>query len=74
VLCLSFLLLSGLQIFNAHPELYWGQYGADGDSAFIKIGANEINGEPHGLVTIGSVFVSTTSWNLSGFGGPQYSI
>ncbi len=29
VLCLSFLLMSGLQIFNAHPALYWGQYGAD---------------------------------------------
>ena len=29
VLCLSFLLMSGLQIFNAHPYLYWGQYGSD---------------------------------------------
>ena len=29
VLCLSLLLLSGLQIFNAHPALYWGQSGAD---------------------------------------------
>lgn len=60
VLCLSFLLLSGLQIFNAHPELHWGQYGAEADPAFIKIGASEINGEPHGLVTIGSVSVFTT--------------
>jgi thiosulfate reductase cytochrome b subunit len=25
VLAISFLLLSGLQIFNAHPALYWGQ-------------------------------------------------
>ena len=31
VLCLSLLLMSGLQIFNAHPSLYWGQYGADAD-------------------------------------------
>ena len=23
--CLLFLLMSGLQIFNAHPALYWGQ-------------------------------------------------
>ena len=22
--CLLFLLMSGLQIFNAHPALYWG--------------------------------------------------
>lgn len=41
VLCLSFLLLSGLQIFNAHPRLYWGQYGADADHAFIAIGAKQ---------------------------------
>ena len=25
VLCFLVLLLSGLQIFNAHPALYWGQ-------------------------------------------------
>ena len=25
VLCLAVLLMSGLQIFNAHPALYWGQ-------------------------------------------------
>ncbi|WP_315831903.1 cytochrome b/b6 domain-containing protein [Bradyrhizobium prioriisuperbiae] len=60
VLCLGFLLLSGLQIFNAHPELYWGQFGADADPPFIKIGASEINGEQHGLLTIGSVSVRTT--------------
>jgi Ni,Fe-hydrogenase I cytochrome b subunit len=23
------LLMSGLMIFNAHPRLYWGQYGAN---------------------------------------------
>jgi thiosulfate reductase cytochrome b subunit len=43
VLCLSFLLLSGLQIFNAHPALYWGQYGADHDPSFL--GASHANGE-----------------------------
>lgn len=37
VLCLSILLMSGLQIFNAHPRLYWGKYGADPDPAFITI-------------------------------------
>jgi len=25
VLCLAVLLMSGLQIFNAHPALYWGE-------------------------------------------------
>jgi thiosulfate reductase cytochrome b subunit len=60
VLCLSFLLLSGLQIFNAYPQLHWGQYGADDDPAFLKIGASESNGEPQGFVTIGDVSVRTT--------------
>jgi thiosulfate reductase cytochrome b subunit len=60
VLCFSFLLLSGLQIFNAYPRLHWGQYGADDDPAFITVGAAERNGEPHGFVTIGGVSVPTT--------------
>ncbi|MGL4962933.1 MAG: cytochrome b/b6 domain-containing protein [Inquilinus sp.] len=70
VLCLSVLLLSGLQIFNAYPQLHWGQYGADADPAFLKIGASESNGEPHGFITIGSVTVSTTGvLGLSKMGG-----
>lgn len=39
LVCLCFLLPSGLQIFNAWPSLYWGQYGADGDPALLAIGA-----------------------------------
>ena len=35
--CITLLLMSGLQIFNAHPRLYWGQYGADADRAFIEM-------------------------------------
>jgi hypothetical protein len=31
LLCVTALLMSGLQIFNAHPALYWGQSGADAD-------------------------------------------
>ena len=60
VLCLSFLLLSGLQIFNAYPRLHWGQYGADADPAFVTIGARQRNGEPQGLVEIGDVSLPTT--------------
>lgn len=60
VLCLSFLLLSGLQIFNAYPQLHWGQYGADEDPAFIKIGTRESNGEPRGFLRVGSISVPTT--------------
>jgi Ni/Fe-hydrogenase b-type cytochrome subunit len=31
VVCIAVLLMSGFQIFNAHPALYWGQKGADFD-------------------------------------------
>jgi len=60
VLCLGFLLLSGLQIFNAYPQLHWGQYGADEDPAFLRIGASEGNGSPQGFMKIGNVSVPTT--------------
>jgi thiosulfate reductase cytochrome b subunit len=49
-LCVFVVLLSGLQIFNAHPRLYWGEYGANTDAAFIQIGAHHAPGEkafPH---------------------------
>ena len=49
VLVISLLLMSGAQIFNAHPSLYWGQYGADADKPILAMGA--ANG-PHGLVGI----------------------
>ncbi|SDO80238.1 Thiosulfate reductase cytochrome b subunit [Phyllobacterium sp. YR620] len=62
VLCLSFLLMSGLQIFNAHPALYWGQYGADArpDPSFISIGAVEDGDTIKGVTRIGSISLPTT--------------
>jgi Ni/Fe-hydrogenase b-type cytochrome subunit len=33
------MLMSGLMIFNAHPRLYWGQYGANYDPAWLEIGS-----------------------------------
>ncbi|WP_299613343.1 cytochrome b/b6 domain-containing protein [uncultured Tateyamaria sp.] len=43
--CLFFLLLSGLQIFNAHPVLYWGdQSGFEFDNAVLRIGAEDDRG------------------------------
>ena len=38
------LLMSGLMIFNAHPRLYWGQYGANSDPAWLEIGSAEDRG------------------------------
>jgi thiosulfate reductase cytochrome b subunit len=60
VLCMSFLLMSGLQIFNAHPALYWGQYGADHDPPFISLGAVEEGGTTRGVTKIGSLQFDTT--------------
>jgi thiosulfate reductase cytochrome b subunit len=59
-LCLSFLLLSGLQIFNAHPELYWGRYGGDGDPAVLTIGSESHDDGPHGFARVAGFQVPTT--------------
>jgi thiosulfate reductase cytochrome b subunit len=70
VLCLTILLLSGLQIFNAHPELYWGQYGADGDPAFLTIGSDEDKDGLHGFVRAAGIEVPTTGFlGVSSFEG-----
>jgi len=36
-LCLYMLFTSGLGIFNAHPRLYWGQYGANFDLPWLEL-------------------------------------
>ena len=38
------LLMSGLMIFNAHPRLYWGEYGANFDRAWLAIGSTADTG------------------------------
>lgn len=35
--CLYMLFTSGLGIFNAHPRLYWGQYGANFDRPWLTL-------------------------------------
>ena len=46
-LAILFLLGSGLNIFNAHPRLYWGQYGADADTPFLSLNSvDEADGSP----------------------------
>jgi len=50
------MLMSGLMIFNAHPRLYWGRYGANFDSAWLAIGATA----DEGRLRIGPCFVPTT--------------
>jgi hypothetical protein len=61
LLCVTMLLMSGLQIFNAHPALYWGQYGADADRPLFEIGADDSGGgPPAGFTRIGSSIFKTT--------------
>jgi thiosulfate reductase cytochrome b subunit len=60
-LCLPFLLMSGLQIFLAHPALYWGQFGADADHPAFEIGAETSpSGARSGFVRLGSARLETT--------------
>jgi len=58
--CLGVLLLSGLQIFNAWPDLYWGQYGADGDHAWLSIGAVRGGASPQGVLRVAGKTIPTT--------------
>jgi len=47
------MLMSGLQIFNAHPALYWGN-GADFDHPFVALTALGTQENFHGVTQIGS--------------------
>jgi thiosulfate reductase cytochrome b subunit len=60
VLALTFLLFSGLQIFNAHPQLYWGKYGADADKPFISLDSVGTPDRPRGVTSIGPLHITTT--------------
>jgi thiosulfate reductase cytochrome b subunit len=52
----TILLMSGLMIFNAHPQLYWGQFGSREDYAWLQIDDTRTTG----FVRIGSAHVETT--------------
>ncbi len=50
------MLMSGLMIFNAHPRLYWGDYGANSDKAWLQIGSRG----DKGLLVLGKERFETT--------------
>jgi thiosulfate reductase cytochrome b subunit len=60
VICLAGLLMSGLQIFNAHPALYWGN-DSHFDSPFVEITSTQAaGGAPIGVTRIlGAEFQTT---------------
>jgi thiosulfate reductase cytochrome b subunit len=58
---LFFLMLTGLQIFNAFPSLHVGQEsGFDYDNAILAIGAVEMGGELRGVTRILGAEIDTT--------------
>lgn len=53
-LCVFLVLMSGLQIFNAHPNLYWGKSGTDSDHAALQITSKDApDGDVVGVVRVG---------------------
>ena len=51
LLALLILVMSGFQIFNAHPHLYWG-HSSEPDEAFLSIAAANDDGEVRGFFRI----------------------
>jgi thiosulfate reductase cytochrome b subunit len=69
---LFFLLLSGLQIFNAHPTLYLGRQSGFGfDNEVLAIGGEATPQGPVGYVRVlGARFDTTGVFGVSGGAGP----
>jgi thiosulfate reductase cytochrome b subunit len=59
VLALTILLMSGLQIFNAHPALYWGAKSTFAQP-WLSMSKQEIADVPHGVTTLGGLTFDTT--------------
>src|SRR5690554_4592981 len=70
-ICLFFLLLTGLQIFNAHPRLYIGQEsGFEYDNSIFSMHAERLpDGSIAGYTTLWGNKIDTTG--LFGFSGPE---
>lgn len=62
VLCLPILVMSGLQIFNAHPALYLGER-SDRDRPILALNAARSgSGEIRGITTVLGISFDTTGW------------
>lgn len=62
LLCLTLLLMSGLQLFNYHPALYWGNYGYRGVPSVVSVSSSidPSSGEAVGVTRIGDLSLVTT--------------
>ena len=60
-LAIFLLIGTGLNIFNAHAQLYWGQKGSELDTAILSIHAEPAaHGAMHGVLQIGALKIPTT--------------
>ena len=59
-LAIFILIGSGLNIFNAHPQLYWGQKGDKYDTPILALHVINTPGGPRGQTTIGALHFDTT--------------
>jgi len=62
VVLLTILLMSGLQIFNAHPALYWGEVSNFGDPALSITAQRTEGGASRGITTVAGHQFDTTGW------------
>ena len=72
VVCLFILLMSGLQIFNAHPALYWGDISDFGHPLFAITAHKGRDGAARGVTTLAGHELDTTGvlgWSSDGTGG-----
>ncbi len=71
-ICLLVLLGSGLQIFNAHPALYWGQKSTFDKPLFAMGARQDAHGQWRGVTMLGShTFDTTGVFGLSSTDGRQ---
>jgi thiosulfate reductase cytochrome b subunit len=59
-LCLPILIMSGLQIFNGHPALYWGNRSDPGSALLQLKGAETADGATRGITEILGREIDTT--------------
>lgn len=69
VLAISLLIMSGLQIFNAHPALYWGHKSTFATPWIWIEAKDEPNGDMTGFAKIGPATFTTTG--LLGYSGKE---
>lgn len=75
VICMTLLLMSGLQIFNAHPALYFGSISTFDDPVLAMGSVHQADGTQIGVTQIfGKQFNTTGVLGLSKVSGERWAI